>query len=107
MATALAHRNDPDTSHYAAETLNLDDTGKIKGAILTLLAERPRATFELTGTYFARREAAGWPHVKTDSIAKRLSELRVAGRVVDSGDRINGQYGKPVAVWQLPEADAA
>ncbi len=107
MATALAHRNDPDTSHFAAESLNLDDSSEIKGAILSMLAERPRATYELTGTYFARREAKGWPLVKTDSIAKRLSELRVAGRVVDSGDRVNGQYGKPVAVWQLPEPDAA
>lgn len=107
MATALAHRTDPDTSHHAAETLNVDVSGEVKGAILTLLLERPRAAFQLTAIYFSRREANGWPLVKTDNIAKRLSELRVAGRVVDSGERAVSQYGKPAVIWRLPEADVA
>jgi hypothetical protein len=107
MATALAHRNDPDTSHIAAAALDPEENNRVKGAILSILAHQPMPVFQLTGAYFARRESAGWPFVKPDSIAKRLSELRNAGKVIDSGDRVTGQFNRPVAVWALPEPVAA
>jgi hypothetical protein len=101
--TALAHRSDPETSHVAAASLNQAANSAMKAAILDILAERPRAAFEVTGAYFARRTAHGWPDSKTDGIAKRLSELRVAGRIVDSGERHRTQFGRPAVVWALAD----
>lgn len=101
MSTALAHRNDPDTSHIAAERLSKEDLSVMKGAILYLLRVRPVGVHQLTGDYFALRELKQWPKVKPDSVAKRLSELVKAGLVVNTGEHAPGLYGRPVAVWAV------
>lgn len=107
MTTALAHRNDPNTSHLAAAALDPEENNRVKGAILSILDGHSMPVFQLTGAYFARRDAAGWPFVKPDSIAKRLSELRKAGKVIDSGERVKGQFDRLVVVWAIPEPVAA
>lgn len=99
MTTKLAHRNDPDTSFTAAETLS--NTAQVKAIILAELAKKPQATFELVNRYVKFRAPMGWPMCKPDSVAKRLSELHNDKLVQDSGRRVMGEYGKPVAVWEV------
>lgn len=101
MHTELAHTGDPDTSHTAAAALNKEDQSRMKAAILYLLDVRPVPVHQLTGDYFALRELKQWPAAKPDSVAKRLSELVKAERVVDTGKRVPGLYGRPVAVWAV------
>lgn len=101
MHTELAHRNDPDTSHIAAAALNKEEQSRMKAAILYLLSVRPEPVHILTDLYFELREYKDWPEGKRDSIAKRLSELVKAERVVDTGERVDGLYGRPVAVWAV------
>jgi hypothetical protein len=99
--TELAHTHDPITSHEAAASLNADTSAELKGIILELLGRKPRAQFELTRYYVKFKKANGWPDVKDDSVAKRLSELVKAGRVIDSGRKTLSPYDRNVVVWQV------
>jgi hypothetical protein len=101
MSTALAHRNDPDTSHIAAAALNPSDKERIKAAILVMLGEKPKASFQLTKLYFKFRTFRGWPDCKEDGIAKRLSELVNADLVIDTGKRVTSPYKRPAVVWAV------
>jgi hypothetical protein len=96
MISTLAHTNDPTTSHEAAAALNPDVSAELKGIILDLLRRKPRAQFELTRYYVKFKKANGWPDVKDDSVAKRLSELVKAGRVIDSGRKTVSPYDRNV-----------
>ena len=98
MHTELAHRNDPATSHIAAEALDPVARMTLKGAILHLLDICPRTVPNLTLDYFAARKIREWPNVKPDSVAKRLSELVKAGRVTVVG-QTQGLYGVPVNIY--------
>ena len=102
MIAALAHTNDPETSHESAASLNLKKNAQLKEVILDLLRRRPRAQFQLTKFYVKFKRANDWPDVKDDSVAKRLSELVQAGLVVDSGMKVESPYGKNVVVWAVP-----
>ena len=101
MTTALAHKNDPQTSHDAAASLNPDTTAELKRVILDLLRRQPRAQFKLTAFYVKFQRANSWPKVKDDSVAKRLSELVKADLVIDSGRRDVSPYGKSVVIWAV------
>lgn len=103
MHTQLAHTSDPDTSHIAAAALSKEERSQVKAAILELLSVREHTVPQLTQLYRNMRAIKGWPDVKLDSIAKRCSELVVAERVVDTGKRVDGLYGRPVAVWAVSE----
>jgi hypothetical protein len=99
----LAHRSDPISSHLAAARLNPSDRARVKRAVLQLLAEEPRPTFKLTTAYFNLRVANGWPSVKPDGIAKRLSELHKAGQVEETGELVRSPYDRDVVVWRVAE----
>jgi hypothetical protein len=101
MITELAHTNDPITSHEAAASLNPNTSAELKSVIMMLLARKPRAQFALTKFYVKFKGVENWPDVKDDSVAKRLSELVKAGRVVDSGRKVMSPFGKSVVVWQV------
>lgn len=55
----------------------------------------------LTAAYFRERDARGWPDIQPYSVARRMSELRGEGRVVDTGGRVMGPNGRNVAVWEV------
>lgn len=99
-ARKLAHHDDPDTSHDAAEEAT--HRGIIKAAIVTLLTEGgPQTAFELRHRYFRDYVARGWPYVQPHSVDRRLSELHGAGVVVDSGMRRYSDYNRAACVWEL------
>lgn len=99
----LHHQRDPETSAAAAAAVNRDEASIVQEAILELLAEKPRADFELIPAYAAIREARGWPIVQPHSIARRRSELHMQGRVYDTEERRQTEYGRPAAVWAVKE----
>lgn len=105
----LARRDDPDTSKDAAANLDSATTSAVKGAILALLREEPRADHELIPAYFALRVENGWPLVQLHSIPRRRSELVHKDSLVrDSGDRRKSQFGVAAVVWELvPEENAS
>jgi hypothetical protein len=99
-ARQLAHHDDPDTSHDAAEAAT--HRAHIKAAIVWMLTEGgPQTAFELRDRYFRDRLAHGWPRVQPHSVDRRLSELHVAGAVVDSGMRRYSEYNRAACVWEL------
>lgn len=95
----LAHRGDPATSHNAVPTAA--DRARLKKALLELLERGDMTTSHLTTLYFTVASIHGWPIVKSDSVAKRLSELVNAGQVSASGRTELGDYGKQVTVWSV------
>lgn len=110
--TTLAHTNDPDASHAAAANLDRKKSALVKQAIIELLAERPRAAFELQSAYMELRGICGWPLVQPHSVNRRLSELHGAGAVRpvldDHGDqvRIPTKDGATATVWEIVPAEA-
>lgn len=82
---------DTDTSKAAAEAMKPRITG-IKRKVLDALANRPLAAFELPA-------ATG---VSYKSCQPRTTELRLAGLIVDSGERREDpETGKKQIVWRL------
>lgn len=101
MNNHLAYGKDPDTSKLAAALQRPDKTARVMAAILELLAEKPRAAFELRDSYFSLREANGWPIVQPHSIARRLSQLHMQGRVKENGDRVKTPDHATAARWEI------
>jgi hypothetical protein len=97
----LSHSGDPNTSPEAARSLDPDARAQVKLAIMLLLRECPGAPFQIADRYFAMRAERDWPVVKYDSIAKRISELRNAAQVYDTGRRVMGPHGKNAAVLDV------
>lgn len=100
----LHHLHDPETSATAAASVNRDEASVVQQAILELLAEKPRADFELIPAYAAIRESRGWPIVQLHSIARRRSELYTQGKVRATPERRQTEYGRPATVWAVKEA---
>ncbi|RLP68387.1 hypothetical protein D9V30_10380 [Mycetocola reblochoni] len=95
-----AHTNDPQASHDAAAALDENAVSALKQAILTLLAT-PMTAHELTSAYDRAREGMGWPALADPhNIARRVSELHSAGRIVDTGVKGPGRY-RPATVWAV------
>ncbi len=105
-ARALAHRNDPDTSHEAVPASAARE--QVKNAILYILGhlgEYPTrgglAVFEVTESYFEDRAARGWPEIQPYSIARRMSELHNDKLIFDTGDRVPTPFGRTAVVWAV------
>lgn len=101
MSINLSHRNDPPTSADAAAHLNPSKTAQVQQAILELLAEEPRAAFQLQAAYFELAKDNGWPIVQPHSVPRRLSQLHVAGLVRESGRRVMSPAGATATVWEI------
>lgn len=111
-----AHRGDPDASKAAAahQARNSTRNQRVKNAILGLLAEEPRTSFELQDAYFSWRMVNDWPDVQVYSINRRLSDLHNAGlvRAVLDADGVQVRRPSPAGatatVWEIvPEAQDA
>ncbi|WP_434315880.1 hypothetical protein [Leifsonia sp. P73] len=98
------HRNDPVTSHLAADK-SQRTVNSVRDRVLQLLAEQgPMAAFEVCDEY---AERADWPHVHHETPRKRMSDMKRDGILVETGEtRINGE-GSPEAVVAIAEAVAA
>lgn len=94
-----ARSTDPDTSHHAA-TLGRMRRGSIRALLAVAYAEWPRVLTDHQAAHAAGLDfAAGtW---------KRCSELRSAGYIVDTGERVTGMDGAPVMVCRMPSEIAA
>lgn len=100
----MSHRDDPVTSHLAAERAS---RGRkkflIQAAIVQILAEEPRTCSETFDAYDNLRADAGWPKADLLDIRRRMSELKKhLHRVIDTDERRNGE-----AVMANAEAVAA
>ena len=78
-----------DTSHAAART--------VKAA--TLKEEVHGILLAYTGDGLTAEEIASALHRPYGSIQPRISELRNEGKVVNTGLRRQGQWGKQIIVW--------
>ena len=52
-----------------------------------------------TGTLDTACEAL--PHKLRGSVSRRLSDLEAAGRIRNTGELVEGRYGRPLAVWSV------
>jgi hypothetical protein len=101
-----AHRGDPVASIDAASRMSPTKAAAVKRAILELLAERPRAAFELQSAYVELRTICGWPLVQPHSVNRRLSDLHNEGAVRplldEDGEqvRIPSPAGATATVWE-------
>lgn len=99
-ATALAHTDDPDTSHEAAAGV----TGKdlVFAAITQIISSTlfPLTADDITGIYFREAEERGWPLVDSYSVKHRLSEMHKDGRVEVAG-RGKARSGASASTWRL------
>jgi hypothetical protein len=105
--TALAHTNDPDTSHDAAARATHRE--ELKNAILWMLHHRSGrnraglAAFEAIEEYVELRNERHWPDVQLHSIPRRMSELHKEGRIFDTGARVPTPFGRMAVVWRAVE----
>jgi hypothetical protein len=110
---ALAHHSDPVASHEAAANLDRERDSRVKQAILQLLAEAPRADFQLKRAYASLWQANGWPELRDiHSVARRRSELHTREhrvRAVLDADgkqvRIKSPHGASATIWELVPAE--
>lgn len=99
----LHHSHDPFTSADAAVRLNVNDTRRLKDALLILLHERPRTGDELTSAYVHRAVQEQWPILSdTHNVKRRLSDLHARHHVIrTNGDTRASRMGKKASVWEL------
>lgn len=103
FTTPVARRNDPSTSHLAADSVrNVTETHR---RILDLLAafgddhdEGLLSTWEL----MADREE-GWYPISPSGLRSRRAELVKCGLVVDSGVKANTKSGRSTIVWTITD----
>lgn len=80
-----------DTSHEAA-TFMAGKTPLLQSQVIRALRMRPMATFQIAAVIGRSYR----------SVQPRTSELRLAGRIEDSGERkIDPETNRAVIVWQL------
>ena len=90
-----ARRTDPDTSHAAAAHASLR-AGSHKATILDTMSQNPHPmTFEQIASLSGLSESQCW---------KRLSDLRDAQLIVDSGMRVKTKSGTQAIQWTLKPA---
>ena len=103
---AHARQTDPETSHAAAESISVDDLRASQKAVLGVLyiAPQGRANFDalisLYETCRARRPDI-YPRQSVSGIRTRVAELRDAGYVRDSGERVTLPSGRKAIVWEI------
>ncbi|WNN95190.1 DNA binding protein [Microbacterium phage Magritte] len=103
-----AHRDDPDTSREAA--LRDAHDSEVKSAILnhlTTYADHPDGRVRSAPGIQRILEVRGGMEFSDELIvARRLSDLKSAGLVRDSGERVLNAKGSKVSVWEVvPDAD--
>lgn len=86
-----------DTSEAAAKDIEPKAT-TLRGMVLTFLRNMKRPVDTESIAKALRRPYA--------SIQPRLSELREAGLVEDSGERGQTQWGKKCIMWQIKQREA-
>ena len=102
--TLRVHRNDPVTSHAAADK-SQRTVHTVRDRVLQLLAEQgPMAAFEVCDAYARMVKRAGWTRVHHESPRKRMSDMKREGLLVETGDtRVNAD-GSPEVVVTITEA---
>ena len=92
---------DPDTSVLAAIALDEVKVGLLKHAILVMLRAAPRCAFEVALAYKRVAPTIGWPDVQPYSVHRRMSELKKAQLIVDTGERRPTPDGRVAAVMAV------
>jgi predicted ArsR family transcriptional regulator len=91
MPFARARREDPVTSHAAADLVR-EFEGEHFAKVLKGLAEGSATIYELA-------DRAGLTHVQ---VARRMPELEQAGRVrIREGEKRKSPTGRPCRVWEV------
>ncbi|MFF9565774.1 hypothetical protein ACF1AJ_20665 [Leifsonia sp. NPDC014704] len=104
--SARVHRDDPSTSHLAADK-SQRTVHTVRERVLQLLADRgPMAAFEVCDAYAERVRRAGWERVHHESPRKRMSDMKRDGLLVDTGETRLNPEGSPEVVVALAEAVA-
>ncbi|MGB3414048.1 MAG: hypothetical protein WBA28_04970 [Microbacteriaceae bacterium] len=103
-AKKLAKRDDPETSHQAAQALDEHRMSATQKAIIHILkTDGPQAGFQITAKYFRQMNLYGWPLCDPYSVKRRISDLKRKKQIIDTGLKITGEYGNQVILWGLPE----
>ena len=95
--TPSARRTDPQTSHDAAASMREPSKG-LRAELLAAYRSRPAG--------LTMDEAAAIAGIPTWGASKRISELRAAGLIVDSGEVRAGASGRMQTVYRIPEAQS-
>lgn len=99
---AHARRDDPDTSHAAAASIDVDTLRQSQRAVLAVL-QRGRGDFATISKAYddARgRDPDYFPNLSDSGLRTRVSELRDRGYVRDSGERVTLPSGRQAIVWE-------
>jgi len=90
--TAGTHRqSDPASSQIAAKrTRPRKDQEDVYAA---LVANGGRASLDDV--------CEALPHKLRNCVSRRLSDLEAAGRIRNTGELVEGRYGRPLAVWEV------
>ena len=92
--TPSARRTDPKTSQDAAASMREPSKG-LRAELLAAYRSRPAG--------LTMDEAAAIAGIPTWGASKRISELRAAGLIVDSGETRPGASGRMQTVYRIPE----
>jgi hypothetical protein len=92
--TPSARATDPATSHAAAASMREESKG-LRAELLAVYQGRP--------TGLTMDEAAELAGIPTWAASKRISELRAAGMIVDTGLTRPGRSGRLQAVCRCPD----
>ncbi len=80
------------------------DTSRAAAEAVTQLTQRQRLVLATVraepGTVWQILDRLGWPYHLKDSIAPRLTELRRAGLIEDSGTRAPSPHGRLATIWR-------
>ena len=97
--TPRARKNDPATSHEAAESVR--NVRKTHEFVIRAL-RRPAHDGELVKRYQAFAKA---PRASESGIRTRRSELVAFGMIIDSGKRVRLESGRQAIVWKINADD--
>ncbi len=95
------HRNDPVTSHAAADRSQAS-VPTVRDRVLQILTDfGPLTASEVCTAYAMRARRLGWAHVHHETPRKRMSDMKRDGLLVETGEtRVNAE-GSPEVVVDL------
>ena len=91
ITAGTSRRSDPWSSRQAAKQVR---PGKAHAAIL-------EAFMASGGTGTLDGACAALPKLLRSSVSRRLSDLKDMGRIRETGRYVQGNYGQPIAVWEV------
>lgn len=91
ITAGTARKADPYSSRQAAKQVR---PGRAHAAILAAFT-----TAGGTGTLDSA--CAALPKLLRSSVSRRLSDLKDMGRIRETGEYVVGEYGQPIAVWEV------